>query len=120
MEHIKELVIVALESTCQKRIIICEIYDKQNNLLARESNRCSPEGGICHRLGVVQNKDNYDKTSSCNWFHAEMNALHALQEGAKPYKAIIYGHNFICDNCENELLNHGVEKLEVIPEIPKL
>lgn len=100
------------ESTCQKRITICEIYDVEGNLLSRESNRCNPTGGICHRLGVVQQKTNYDTGSACNWLHAEMNAIAHLKEG-KPYRAVIYGHTFFCNSCENALRSVGVKELEI-------
>ena len=108
----KTLEQAAGESTCQKRKTICDIYDKDGNLLSRESNRCAPTGGVCHRLGVVQNKENYDKESSCNWTHAEINAINNLPAGSAPYKSVLYGHSFYCDNCENALKGAGVEVLE--------
>lgn len=101
------------ESTCQKRITVCEIYDAEGNLLSRESNRCNPTGGICTRLGLVQSKTNYDVESTCNWTHAEINAIKSLKESDKPHKAIIYGHTFFCDACENALRSVGVKELEI-------
>jgi deoxycytidylate deaminase len=101
------------ESTCQKRATVCEIYDANWILLSRESNRCNPEGGTCHRLGLVQNKDNYDKDSHCNWTHAEINAIAALPEGSTPFEAIVYGHNFACQNCENALKAAGVQRISI-------
>jgi deoxycytidylate deaminase len=106
---VKTIEQVKAESTCLKRITICEIYDLFGNLLARESNRCNPPGGVCGRMGVVQNKKNYDKESTCNWTHAEINAINALPEGSKPYSAIVLGHSFLCDNCEQALKKVGVQ-----------
>lgn len=105
------------KSTCQKRITVCEIYDKNDILLSCESNRCDPEGGTCHRLGLVQNKNNYDVSSHCNWTHAEIMAIQALPSGSQPHKVIVYGHTFLCDNCERELKGVGVEKFET-KELP--
>lgn len=107
---IKDLETAKLESTCQKRITICEIYDAQGNLLSRESNRCSPEGE-CHRLGVLQDKENYDETSDCNWVHAEIMAIKALPDGAKPTSAVLKGHDFICTPCEKALWEVGVRAM---------
>ena len=110
---------VTKESTCQKRITICEIINEEGFLLARESNRCDPEGGTCHRIGLVQTKENYDLNSHCNWTHAEIMTIRALPEGSKPYQAIIYGHQFFCDNCENELRKVGVTVFEQRTRYPK-
>ena len=114
MKSIQE---VAKQSTCQKRVTVCEIFNEDNECLARESNRCSPEGGTCHRLGLIQGKDNYDVNSHCNWTHAEINTIKALPENCKPHRAVIYGHDFFCDNCENELRKVGVTIFEISKEI---
>jgi hypothetical protein len=106
---------VMRESTCKKRVTICEIYDIDNNLLSRESNRCNPDNGVCARLGVIQSKENYDVHSHCNWTHAEINAIKSLPLDCKPHKIILYGHNFLCDNCEQELRKIGVVDFEISP-----
>jgi len=110
---IKSIEDAKTESTCQKRIIVCEIFDVDGKLLARESNRCEPEGETCHRIGVVQAKEGYDVNSSCNWTHAEIMAINALPNNSRPYKAVISGHDFYCDACEEALKNIGVEILEI-------
>lgn len=104
---------VKQESTCQKRITICEIYDKDNNLLSRESNRCEPTNGVCARVGVVQTKDNYDRNSFCNWTHAEIRAISSLPVQSQPYLSVLYGHDFYCDSCEEALKKAGVIELTV-------
>ena len=104
---------VKAESTCQKRVTICEIFDKEGNLLSRESNRCSPDGGICHRLEVNQGKDNYDVNSQCNWHHAEQRAVSLLPIGSNAYRSVLYGHSFYCDACESALRGSGVEILDI-------
>ena len=101
------------ESTCQKRITICEIYDESGILLSRQSNRCNPKDGICQRLGIIQNKENYDIESTCNWIHAEINAINNLPKQSLPYKSILYGHDFYCNNCEIKLIENGVKILEI-------
>lgn len=104
---------VIAESTCQKRITVCEIYDKEYKLLSRESNRCNPPNGICTRVDVIQTKENYDRNSNCNWTHAEVRSLSALKVEDKPYLSILYGHDFYCDSCEKALREAGVEILEI-------
>lgn len=101
------------QSTCQKRITICEIYDIEYNLLSRESNRCEPDNGVCSRFDVKQNKDNYDTESNCNWTHAEIRAIQSLPSNSKPYLSILYGHNFYCDACEQALKDAGVQIFEI-------
>lgn len=113
MSEIKSIDQATTESTCQKRITMVEIYDEQNNLLSRESNRCNPSGGTCHRIGVFNGKENYPADSHCNWTHAEIMAIKSLPENSKPYKAILYGHDFYCEPCETALKNVGVKIFEV-------
>jgi deoxycytidylate deaminase len=103
------------ESTCQKRVTVVQIIDEKGYIVACESNRCAPEGRTCHRMGVVQGKENYDTHSHCNWAHAEINAINALPEGAKPKKAILYGHDFYCQPCEDALRAVGVTEFKVKP-----
>lgn len=102
-----------MQSTCQKRVTICEIYDKDNNLLSRESNRCNPTGGTCHRLDTSNTKKDYPTESHCNWEHAEARAVKSLPKGSEPYMAILYGHDFYCDDCEKKLKDSGVQVLRI-------
>ncbi len=112
----KTLEEAAAESTCQKRLVVCEIYDEYGKILAVESNRCSPTGGLCHRIGVVQTKADYDVTSACNWTHAEIMAIRALPRGSyTPHRAVIYGHSYPCDACESALRRVGVEIIDIKP-----
>lgn len=101
------------ESTCQKRVTVCVIMDANWNVLSIGSNRCDPEGGTCHRLGISQDKSNYDTHSHCNWTHAEIRAIETLKEGAEAYEAVLYGHDFYCNGCEEELRKVGVRKFTV-------
>lgn len=104
---------VAKEGTCQKRLTITEIYDENDVLLARESNRCNPDGGICHRMNITQSKAEYSVDSSCNWIHSEINAINALPKNCRPHKAICYGHTFFCDSCESALKRVGVTVFQI-------
>lgn len=105
-------------SSCEKRITVCEIYDFFGKLLSRDSNRCSPVGGKCHRLGVVQGEHNYDVSSECNWTHAEIMAIRSLPGGRhEPYMAVLYGHDFYCKACQQALARVGVEVMIVAKEV---
>ena len=110
---------VAQQSTCQKRVTLCVIYDRNGRVLAADSNRCAPPDGVCQRLGVVQQKENYS-TESCNWEHAEARAVAYAMKYARsaPHRAVLYGHDFICDACENALKSIGVVEFDIIPEAP--
>ena len=105
----------ASESTCQKRVTVCMILDFFGSVLSCESNRCDPDGDVCARLGVEQNKKNYSGYE-CNSVHAEVMAIKALPQGTRPHKAVLYGHKFFCDDCEQRLNEVGVEKFEQFDE----
>lgn len=108
---------VISECTCKKRVVICELYDKDDNLIARESNRCDVDE--CRRIGLVEGKEGYG-TIHCDWTHAEIMAIRSLENikpTPKPYRAIIYGHSFACSDCERELKFAGVQKIECEPDL---
>jgi deoxycytidylate deaminase len=114
---VRELAIVAAESTCQKRVVVCELYDEAGALIARESNRCRPTGGVCCRLGVVQTQANYTG-NECNSMHAEIRAILQLTADDRPVRAVVIGHDFPCGECEAALLRFGVTIIEVVREAP--
>src|SRR4051812_42473278 len=82
----------ATESTCLKRVTVCEILDANRNVLACESNRCSPPDGKCCRMGLVSVKDGYPEYSSCRWTHAEEMSINSLPPESQPVVAVVYGH----------------------------
>lgn len=100
-------------STCLKRVVVCELYDERGRLLATESNRCSPPDGICARLGQRDQQAAYPVESSCGWEHAEQRALAALYNDDAPHRAVIYGHDFPCPDCERSLRAAGVMLFDV-------
>lgn len=101
------------ESTCRKRIVVCELYDAEGTLLARASNRCNPPGGICARMERQDGQATYPTHSECGWTHAEVMAVAALTAGISPTRAILYGHDFPCPACEDALRKAGVIDIEV-------
>lgn len=111
---IEDFELVVAESTCQKRVVVCELYDDQGVLLSRQSNRCNPANGICSRLNIVQNKESYDVHSTCNWTHAEIMAIQNLPENSNPVTAILYGHDFYCGSCEEALKSIGITSLKIV------
>ena len=118
MRETVDVTCAAGDSTCQKRVTVCEIYDVDGNLLACESNRCSPIGGVCHRLGIQSVKEGYPSVSTCNWDHAEARAVAALPADSRPYRAVLYGHEFLCGDCEVKVRGAGVDVIEIVPETP--
>lgn len=105
---------VSTESTCQKRAVVCILVSKEGKVVSSGANRCDPPDGVCSRLGLIQNKENYDVESTCNWSHSEIQAIKNLPQGYKPYKAILKGHEFYCQPCEDALRAIGVEVFEII------
>ena len=115
MNNLIELIeAVSKESTCQKRPVVCILLSHEGKVVSSGANRCEPEGGVCHRLGVMQNKANYDTNSSCNWTHAEIQAIANIPEGYKANKAVLKGHDFFCQPCEDKLREIGVEEFEIL------
>jgi len=115
MLNLTELIeAVATTSTCQKRPVVCILLSKEGKVVSYGANSCDPPNGICTRLGVVQNKENYDVTSTCNWTHAEISAIAALPTTYQAYKAVLKGHEFFCQPCEDALKEIGVKEFEVL------
>jgi hypothetical protein len=103
------------ESTCRKRVTLCVIYDARGTVLACESNRCAPPNGECTRMSVANGKADYPSTSTCNWSHAEQRAAQAVPVGSVPTVAVLYGHDFVCGDCEAALKAIGVTTINVVP-----
>lgn len=104
-------------STCQKRKVACVLVSRNGRVVSYGVNTCQPEGGVCHRLGLVQSKENYDVNSNCNWIHAEIDAIKNLPDGYKPFMAYLYGHDFFCGECEKALEAKGVEIFNIVKEL---
>ena len=113
MERMKTIEQAAAESTCLKRVVVCEIYDGQGELLARESNRCNPPDGKCCRMGAVSVQSGYPEASDCMWTHAEEMAILSLPDRSSPTRATVYGHSFPCPPCERKLRAAGVKDIYV-------
>ena len=103
-------------STCLKRRIVCILFDEDNDVLAMDSNRCTPPVGGCPRIGIYQIKDANYNTASCVSEHAETRAIAQLPKGIIPTRAVIMGHDFACPDCEKALNDLGVTNIEIIPE----
>jgi deoxycytidylate deaminase len=100
-------------STCQKRVVVCALYGASRQLLAIESNRCSPPNGVCCRLATANKEGDYPSNSECNWEHAEKRAIDSLLEDVRPTMAVIYGHDFACPDCQELLRSRGVRTTEI-------
>ena len=97
---------------CEKRTVQCWLFDDSGILIAYGRNQCAPVGK-CARLDITQSKHNYTG-DECNSIHAEVAALDMLRPGDQPKIAIIQGHDFFCNACEDSLRQAGVERFEVI------
>jgi deoxycytidylate deaminase len=102
-------------ATCQKRKLVCVLYDENGHILSIGTANCVPPQGICARLQTVQTKDKYTG-NECNSTHAEINALAQLPENIEIAKAEVYGHDFACIPCEKALHKRGVWDIRIIPE----
>lgn len=102
-------------SNCQKRRLVCVLYDASNRVVAIGYNSCTPPKGVCARLQIVQSKGAYTGTE-CNTTHAEINALQQVRQQDTAVRAEIYGHDFACKPCEKALNTAGVWDIKVIPQ----
>ena len=100
---------------CEKRTVICRLYDANGVLISRGHNQCDPPGGRCARLGYIEMEQGY-KGKGCNSIHAEIDAISKLPEGTQPLNAVLEGHDFACRDCLSALHKAGVVLLEVILE----
>lgn len=92
---------------CQKRQVTCLLFDKEDRLLAVGRNECFPSGERCKSMVIGQTRSDY--VNYCNSVHAEENALKNLSPiGNAPYRALLFGHTFYCDDCRIKLQNVGV------------
>ncbi len=105
------IVKVMRESTCQKRSVVCILFDGNGQVISMQSSRCNPKD-ICPRLDVVTNKENYP-LNHCKSEHAEVRALKLTKR--MPKKALLIGHRFACDDCERLLKSYGI-KVKVLGE----
>lgn len=93
------------QSTCQKRAVVCVLFDDKGQVVSMQSNNCNPEG-VCRQLSMVTTKENYPR-NGCNSEHAEIRALKLARR--MPKRALLIGHNFLCDDCERLLKSYGIE-----------
>lgn len=100
---------------CEKRTVICRLYDANGVLLSQGRNHCDPPGGKCQRLGLIEMEQGY-RGKGCGSVHAEVDAIAKLPEGTKPLNATLEGHDFACRDCLSALHRAGVVLLEVTGE----
>lgn len=113
MNHIEQ---AASCSNCQKRVVVCILYDKDDNIVGTGFNSCTPPEGVCARLQMTQGKTGYTGTE-CNSTHSEAQALFNMNKaGKKAVRAEVYGHNFACGACEKLLHEAGIYDIKIIPE----
>ena len=100
---------------CKKRIVLCILMDDDENVLAVGVNQCSSPDG-CKRLDKTSTPDDYrlNNANDCDSVHAEVDAVGRLWPKDRPTRALITGHDFVCQACRDLLYSHGVRKVEVL------
>ncbi len=112
-------------SNCQKRAVVCVLYNDTGQAIACGWNLCCPPDGVCPRIGVQQKKATYSN-EGCQALHAEEGALGALYDAnierfilrlpaIKAVRADVYGHDFACPSCEQKLKQAGITTINIIP-----
>lgn len=103
---------LADQSTCQKRSVVCALYDEKGICVGEGFNTCDVSYE-CKQLNIVQTPEEY--RDICKNEHAEVAALRTMdQQGAQAVTAIISGHDFFCVNCFNLLKTRGVVNFLVV------
>lgn len=100
---------------CQKRTVLCTLYDSEGRVIAEGRNLCTPPNGKCARVGIVEGETEYTGLG-CNSVHAEIVALMKAKDvPLRPLSAKLEGHDFPCPDCRKALRAAGVVTIEVIP-----
>lgn len=102
-------------SNCQKRITVCVLFDEHNRPSGIGYNSCDPPISGCARKFLQQHKGEYTG-QECNTIHAEIMALRTVHPNRKPVAAVLYGHDFMCKECEETLRAAGIDNLRVSQE----
>jgi len=103
--------------TCAKRVVFCELYNTEGDLVSVGSNSCAAPQDVCPR----EPGEGYEKcTTVCHQFgHAEEVALDISRGDRYGWeqleKAIIYGHHRTCDECRKQLEEAGITRIEFRP-----
>lgn len=97
--------------TCAKQTVICTIVLPGGEAVYG-TNRCAKPQPVCPR----EPGEGYEKCRSiCGQYnHAELVALHSAEmQGIDVMggRAIITGHDHVCDECERALYFNGVEDI---------
>lgn len=101
--------------TCAKATVTCTIHSSSGRLIGEGSNACANPQSRCPR----QRGEGYEKcTSICDQQgHAELQALADMKTrnvlSLLPKFAIIKGHTYACQHCQEALFSAGVEWLKV-------
>lgn len=101
-------------SNCQKRATACVLFDAENRPAGFGWNFCAPPVSGCARLKMSQSKAGYTGTE-CETIHAEIMAIRSAHPKRPPVSAVLYGHDFICQQCEDALRNFGITEMRVMP-----
>lgn len=102
-------------SNCQKRVTVCILFDTENRPAGFGYNFCAPPTPICPRLGLSQTKEKYTGTE-CETIHAEIMALRSTHPKRPPISAVLYGHDFVCLECEEALKKARIKNIQVVSE----
>ena len=103
--------------TCAKRVVFCELYNTDGDLVSVGSNSCAKPQKKCPRLPG----EGYAKCDTiCNQFgHAEEVALDIASsnryECEQLDRAVIYGHHRVCAACKAQLEQAGITRVEFRP-----
>lgn len=108
--------LAATQGGCQKRVIVCVLYDADDRVVSIGTNRCNPPESGCPRLGIAYlDKSNYPQPT-CNTIHAEVDALSKLPANETAVRAVVYGHEFVCSSCEEILKEYGITNIKIVPD----
>lgn len=101
--------------TCAKVTVTCTVTSYSGRVIGIGTNACANPQPSCPR----KRGEGYEKcTSICDQQgHAEVQALKDMVTrnvlGLKPYMAVVVGHTYACQHCQEALFGAGLSWLKV-------
>lgn len=98
---------------CLKQKVVC-VITRSDGRVYTAANTCDVGGDICPRIAAgCETGTGYEL---CGSKHAEANAAELAEESKDvPGEAMLYGHTWMCKDCQDALRAVGVATFRIMP-----